>query len=71
MQSNIQKEKKVIKTGAKTSDNSTKMLQKAQTQLRGTAQLLKLAEMIRNGQLRTRAGTPPLIQTVTLIIICQ
>lgn len=64
MQSNIQKEKKVIKTGAKTSDNSTKMLQKAQTQLRGTAQLLKLAEM-------TRAGTPPLIQTVTLIIICQ
>lgn len=64
MQSNIQKEKKVIKTGAKTSDKSTKMLQKAQTQLRGTAQLLKLAEM-------TRAGTPPLIQTVTLIIICQ
>lgn len=64
MQSNIQKEKKVIKTGAKTSDKSTKMLQKAQTQLRGTAQLLTLAEM-------TRAGTPPLIQTVTLIIICQ
>lgn len=63
MQSNIQKEKKVIKTGAKTSDNSTKMLQKPQTQLRGTAQLLKLAEM-------TRAGTHPLIQAVTLIIIC-